>query len=701
MITKIRKKILYVAFILSYLCFFSVIFAQDNDINRTKISILVGKGIKLKNQGKLEEALQVFEEAHKIDSSYALPLLVWAETLEEAGLYKEAYNILSSVDLAKTTNVEKSQYYLIKANLLLAEGKLSEAKDTLNLAYQLQPKNPRVALKLALIHEILGDRISSKAIYNTLEYVTNLNSRERAVAYILSIRFGYIFKILEHTTALVNWLKKYDSGDELMPWGFAIIKSEIPFILTTLPIGLSGVCGLVYCFFITFLLIILARHATNDKENSKDILFAIIVFMHVLVTYLLGSSDVLLCFYKNQFSVYDVELVPVRLLIAANVCSYFMMLVYALFSTLSLELRPKKQELYSIFLFCWWFCLLVLLIQSNKIGIFQWGWIIISAFACMFFVVGMPLGRYILIYVGKYTGWEFIRINSYFATNFNRGSQVLSFTDAKVLENEILDKLAQEKYEEVIKVGNYLLSRTNKASFPNSWLAVNRALLEIEDIPKGYKEIKNYLQVFAQSNYANAGKILLAYYKTLVGDFAESVKIISQCTPDYAIIGKISEDLALLFLSAGRCNILYNELVEANINLNKGLKLAINSLTKLYIIFELMTIELKLNRPNKILELYNNSKNFEISGLKSKSMDLLLRAFVCNANNNISEAINLLEQACDICKYNNKAKYWLGYLLCKEGKFAVAEKILETMVPDTFETNNLLEIITNKKLPVA
>ncbi len=659
-------------------------------VDKTKAQIKIDIGLKARAAGKIEEAVEAFEEAYEANPSNVYPLLLWGETLCQVGMYTQAKKILARIPLKSLPAAGQAHVHLLFARIHMAAGAPGEAASALGAALQVHPENELARIRLAMFSDCLGQTDQARDLLDKVVLTPGLPGRDRILVYLLDLRHGNFLRAWENIGNVTRRLSQWQGGDEGQPFGWSILTGHLPFFLLTLPCGIGGLPGLVYVLVLLAILVGLALHTSPLGGRRLDLGFTVVALGHVAIAWWVGIDAARLGFLQDDSSIADPIWIVPRLLMGIHLCTLALYLAYALFSTLPPAWRPQRYELYGSWFFCWWFMSMVLIFQSRLEGVMRWGLLAGSLFLTVGCTLAMPLGRYLFLMVGGMLGWQGGRFLA--ATSVGKGT--IGFTDAKILETTILKHLDLDEFDEAIALGRKLLSGTDRKGFPAAWLGVIRALIEREDLVEANQSLTEFLQVFQGSSVLVSGHLLSAYYKSMTSDHTGALAII-QKIPSERVQSLSANEAALSFLVLGRCNLAFDHAVQANLDLTKGLSLAKNPLTAAKILCELVDLEVSMNRLDRALECLGQAQALN-GGKKTNALLKTIESMVVLLQGKPEAALALAKEACRIFPKTGRAWAWHGHLLCLRQQFDEAEKLLEKMAPGSADAEHLMEEITRK-----
>jgi tetratricopeptide (TPR) repeat protein len=658
--------------------------------DKAKAQIKIDIGLKARAAGKIEEAVEAFEDAYEANPSNVYPLLLWGETLCQVGMYKAAQKVLARIPLKSLPAAGQGHVHLLFARIHLAAGALTEAATALEATLAVHPENELARIRLAMVSDCLGRSDQARDLLDKVVLTSAVPSRERILVYLLDVRYGNFLRAWESIGLVARRLARWDGGEDGLPFGWSLLTGHLPFFFLTLPCGLGGWPGLIYALGLMAILVGLARHTSPKEGHRLDLGFVALALGHVGVAWWLGSDAARLGFLQDDTALADPIWIAPRLLMGIHQCTVALYLAYALFSTLPPAWHPARHELYGSWFFCWWFMVSVLVFQSRVEGGMRWGGLAASLLLTFGCALAMPLGRYLFLMVGDLVGWKGSRL----LAAPTAGNGTIGFTDAKIMETTILQHLDLDEFDEAIALGRKLLAGTDRKGFPVAWLAVIRALIEREDYVEANQSLGEFLQTFQGSSVSISGQLLSAYYKSLTSDHAGALGIIQKLPPE-RMQGLSTNEAALSFLVLGRCNLAFEQPVQANLDLTKGLSLAKNPLTAAKILCELVELEVSMERLEPALKWFGQAQSLK-GGKKTSGLVKTIESMVVLLQGKPEVALALAQDACRTFPKTSRSWAWLGHLLCLRQQFDEAEKLLEKMAPGSSDAEKLMGEITRK-----
>ncbi|HNW37045.1 MAG TPA: hypothetical protein PKM25_19045, partial [Candidatus Ozemobacteraceae bacterium] len=379
------------------------------------------------------------------------------------------------------------------------------------------------------------------------------------------------------------------SVEEGTSWSGGILRLAPAYFVIALPFGFSGIPGILYTMLLLGSLAFLASRLAPAASVWGIVVFVMLATAHVAAAWSWGIPPARLALLVDNFSIYDTLWIFPQLLLAMHLMTILLFGVFPLFYLLPEKVRPKRNELFAVWFFCWWFMMSVLVFQGRfdltvrLPGLL--GALALTAFAS----VWMPLGRLWMYQFAKVTGF------SRLMPAFGSGGDGVSFTDAKLQEAQAASRLEAEEFAGVIEIGRRLFTSHDQAAFPGMWLSLIRAHIEQEDIYEGEKLLKEFQARFGNSSRADEGTLLESLYKSVTGDFAGALKAINMI-PDDRARKFAGDEAALSLLVIGRCNVFFNQAIQAHIDWTRALDHARLPLVRAYILVELALQDASMNR---------------------------------------------------------------------------------------------------------
>ncbi len=518
-----------------------------------------------------------------------------------------------------------------------------------------------------------------------------LSHRDRVTVFLLDLGHANFLRAWELSGELAGYRPPVTADDEEPGWLDWVLSWHIPFFVTALPLGLGGLPGAVYLLLLLAGLWFLAGRLTPEGGPGLGLLFTGLAAGHVGVAWWLGIDGVRLALLRDTFSLFDPVWVLPRLVSASHLITMALYLIFPLFLRLPEALRPQKRELFAIWFFCWWFMTFVLVFQSRLGGEIRWPLMAVSLGLTGLFALAMPLGRYLFFLVGSHLGWKGGGLVS--PATATKGA--IGFTDAKILETNAQKHFELDEFDQAVALSRKLLSGTDRKGFPGCWLLLIRSLIEREDLVEAERSLKDFLTTFQKSSVLASGQLLSAWYKSLTGDHAGALSLIKSI-PEERIQGFSANEAALSLLVLGRCNMAFNQPVQAHIDLSKALSFVRHPLTAAQILCELAELDTTMNRLEWSLKWLEQAASLK-GGKKTQSLGKVIESMVVQLQGQTEQALTLARIACQACGKNGRAWAWQGHLLCRLGRQDEAEPLLEMMAPGSADAEKLMTEITQRK----
>ncbi|NLI78290.1 MAG: hypothetical protein GX442_17875 [Candidatus Riflebacteria bacterium] len=659
--------------------------------DKTKSQLKIEIGLKARRARRIEEAVAAFEDAFEAYPSNVYPLLLWGETLCDVGLYSQANQVLGRIPLKSLPPNGQAQVHLLFGKIAIASGSLEGAGVCYGEALKAHPDNEPARIRLAMVNECLGFSRQAGELLEKVQLSPELSFRDRVTVFLLDLGHGNFLRAWEVSGELAAFQPPVTSDDEEPGWLGWALSWQVPFFVVALPLGLGGLSGAVYLFVLLGGLWFLAGRLTPEGGAGLGLLFIGLAAGHVGTAWWLGMDNLRLALLGDTFFLFDpIWLLP-RLVAASHLITLSLFLIFPLFFLLPEALRPQKRELFAIWFFCWWFMMFVLAFQSRLGGEIRWPLMVVSLGLTGLFCLGMPLGRYLFFLVGSTLG---LKGGPFLAAPVAvKGS--IGFTDAKILESNAQKHFDLDEFDQAVSLSRKLLTGTDRKGFPGCWLLLIRSLIEREDLVEAERSLKDFLATFQKSSVLASGQLLSAWYKSLTGDHSGALSLIKSI-PEERIQGFSVNEAALSLLVLGRCDMAFNQPVQAHIDLSKALSFVRHPLTAAQILCELAELDTTMNRLDWSLKWLEQAGSLK-GGKKTQSLGKVIESMVVQVQGQTEQALVLARIACQACGRNGRAWAWQGHLLCLQGKQNEAEHLLEKMAPGSADAEKLMTEITRKK----
>jgi tetratricopeptide (TPR) repeat protein len=661
------------------------------DFQRNKARILLEKALKAQQRGEVEEALAALDDSFEAYPADKRPLFLKAEVLCRFGLFKQATHVISQLAIPKFPPPEQALIHLFRARIAIAEKNLESAAVCFADALKAQKQQPTARIRLALINEFLGSKQRSAELLEGLESFEGTTMRDQAIALTLRFLHGDFSQAWSETQDFAAHLSPKTGAEEEQPFLLELWQNPLVLFFSQVFFALGNAFGILYIFILLIGLAVLSQQITSAAGYAWDLLFVILAGGHMLVTFHFAGPDMVRAMLADHFDLYSPVWIGPRLLCSIHTCTICFFLIFPIFRLLPEGFRPQKFELYSIWFFCFWFSLFVLLFQSRlPLGMMVTS-LAISLVASGISSLFMPLGRYLLYLVGGKLGFKAFLTLPPEGLSGGAGS----FTDGKIQEVNIARQLQNEEFDQVIPLAKKLLVTYDPKAFSEAWLHLIQALLEKEDIFEAERRLQEYGKAFTDSGSANTALLLLALFKSIKGDHAGAHSLIRNISDETARSFS-AEQVATLLYVLGRCNLFFKEPVQAHIDFSKGLASTQSPLLKTKILIELTEMDLNMSRlewTQKWLKIGKSCRG----GRKTQSNIKIIESMVTFGQGNKDPALQLAEEACRLFPQNVRAWCWQGHVLCSLERFTEAEALLAHMTAGTYEAEKLMQELTGKK----
>ena len=662
------------------------------DYDKIKAQLKIEIGLKARANKKIEDAVQAFEDAYEAYPANVYPLLLWGDTLCRVGLYQRAQEVLARIPLKSLSPGGQAQVHILFGKIALASGTPELAGKCFSDALKVQPENETARIRLAMVNMLFGAENRATELLESIQFAPGLTFRDRVLVYLMDLSHGNLLRAWENCGELVVFPLPQPDPDAEASLFSGVFSYRLPFFVCSLPLGLSGIFGIGYFLALFVGLWFLASRLITSGSLFLDCCFVALAAGHVIPTWWLSVGPVRFASLIDEFSLNDSVWILPRLLSSGHLIALALFLIFPLFNFLPGSHRPQRYELYSIWFFCWWFMAFVLVFQSRLNAGVRWPVMLVTLGLAGFFCLMMPLGRYIFFLAGNFFGIKGTR----FLASSGVGVSGMGFTDAKINESKVLKLLETDEFEQAVALGRKVIANTDRKGFPACGLGLIRALIENEDLYEAEKNLKEFLKVFRNSSHLESGKLLSAWYKSLTGDHAGALSLINSISEE-SIRGFSANESGLSLLVLGRCNLGFNQAVQAHMDFSKGLSLVKNPLTAAYILCELSAMDIQMNRLDWAQK-WVIQANALRGGKKTQSLLKIIESMMAQFQGKDDAALVAAVEACRIAPKNGKAWAWQGHLLCLKGKQSHAEILLqEKMTPGTLDAERLMKEITSRK----
>lgn len=682
-----QRKALFVVF--SLLFFFGQIgWCSEDSILQTKSQLLVQKGQKAEARGEIEEAVASYEEAYTAYPKNILPLLLWAKALCRIGLYERAGELLDKIPLEKLPAAGKSEVYLLKGKIALAEDSLEDAAAAFSRSVKASKTNASARIRLATVNEMLSLSNRADELLQDYDSFEGLSMRELVLSFFLDLRLGNLGRAFATCGDFCKLMAGPSYANEEEPFLLALWKSQLIAFFSFLPLTIGGLFGIIYFVVLFGGLLFVASRLSPPTAIWHDLLFVLMGTGLMIGAQTLCKNDLFLAAMSDQFSENDAIWVVPRLVVSGNLIALGLFIIFPAFRLLPEEQRPKRFEYYGVWFFCWFFMIFVLVFQSRMAFGARMAFMGASAFLALISSFFMPLGRFILYKIADLLGMgNFAEVHRKDINN-----STVSFTDAKILESKAGKLLEKGDWQEVVLTARKIQSSLDKKTFPQMWKAMIFALIAREDYIEAQKGINEFLAVFNNTALKESGQLLDAYLKSCKGDFASALKLIRGFSDD-RVKGFSQDETALSLLILGRCDQFYKENVQAHIDLNKAFYCAKLPILKAESLVEIVELDFNMNAKDSI-----NKWKLKIpeifGGPKSAGLKKTIGSIAAMSEGDSETALKLAAEACNPDVRSGRACAWYGHLLCLSGRSNAAEDLLGCMTPDSADAARLMTEVT-------
>lgn len=663
---------------------------RQENLLREKARLFLEKAQKAERTGEYADAVEAYEDAYEAFPGNVMPLLAWGELLCRLGQYSHSRAVLKRIPLKQLPPAGQARVNHLFAKIAIAAGEMDQAAISFGEVLKVQPENSGARIRLALVHDSFGHELRKIELIRDLQGRESLSYRDRTILFVLELGCLNLVEAFRDAAQLSNELALGEkSGDERISWSVGIQRYSFINFVSALPIGLSGVFGFAYALLMIGILTGIATRLAPVASLWGSIAFVTIAGAHILVAWWAGMPDARIAMLTDEFSIYDSVWILPRILIAMHIITISLFIVFPLFYLLPANMRPKRNELYAIWFFCWWFMMFVLLFQSRLNLTVRLPGITISAFCVCLAAIWMPLGKYLMFQCAKVTGLS--RMMPAISTG---DDGVESFSDAKLHEARSVSRLEAEDFTAVIVMGKKLFAMHDRAAFPEMHLAMIRASIELEDTYEAQKLLSEFHDQFGSSRHDPYGTLLEALLKNLTGDYAGALKAINSIPETRAALFG-GDETALSLLVTGRCNVFFSQPQQAHLDWTRALEHARLPLVRASILVELALLDSADNRRDWT-ERWSAAADSLGGGTKTSAYVKLIRSIALFMADRADDAMQAAQEACALFAHCGPAFAWRGHLLCLKGRYAEAQALLETMAAGTAAGRRLMEEITTR-----
>jgi len=645
--------------------------------------------LKAQAKGEIEKALEAFEDAYEAFPANNIPLLLRGEALCHFGYFSRASQAIASITLSNLSPAEKARFFLIDSRIAIASQSWDKAEEAYKNVLKFQPENFSAKVGLSIAKDFLGSRDESIKAIEGIEVPANAVFRDIVNLFVMKLLHGNLIDAWENAFEIASRLGSVPFQGEEEPFLIDFWKNQVILFLGMIPLSFGNFFGAIYLVLLLGLLVFLNSQLIPEKSFKSDILFVILAFLHLEITWLLGSYGLRTSLLQgNFFSLSPIWIAP-RILISMHFITLGLFIIFPIFRVLPEKMRPAKYELYSIWFFCFWFSVFVVVFQSalplvRQLAIMILAFILMSSSALF-----MPMGRYLFFIFSGIFGLDGLMKTE---TLLGDGA---GFTEAKIQETKALKLIEADDFDGTIAIARKVFGNFDKKTFPNLWLAFLKAHIEMEDFFEAERGIGEFLAVFKDSSLKDSGTLLAAYLKSLKGDHSGALGIIKSISDDQAKTFS-AEQTALSLFILGRSNWNFSENVQAHIDFSKALSIGVVPLTKAKILTELAIMDLTMNRSEWVQKWFMEGLNLK-GGAKTRTFFKILESVNNVGQKKMEEALAAAEEACKIFPNTSKAWGWRGHLLCLLDRKGEAENLLAKMNTETDEAEKLMSEITARR----
>ena len=664
--------------------------SEDDAFRLKKMTILLQKAQRAEQNGEVEDAVALYEEAYNTYPKNYTPLLLWGKALVKVGMYDRAEELLAQipVDSANLPEAGQSEVHLLMGRIAMARGSVEDAASAYSRSLKASDKNDVARVRLAMVNQLLGMSSRADELLRDYDNFAGLALPELRLALMIDLELGNFGRAM-YTCAEISHLSSPSAEEDSGIFG-QILVSPPAIFLTCLPLGLSYVLCALYFATIFCGLLFVATRLTAPSPVWHNVLFVILGVVAVLVAQLMMKREFFIAILQDEFSLVDSVWIIPRMLVGGHFIAAALFAVFPAFLLLPESQKPKRHELFGIWFFCWFFMAFVLIFQSRIA--FGTRMSLMAATFVMSVITSffMPLGRFVIFKIASLLGYgDLASVNR----QELRGSGAISFTDAKILETKAWKLVEKDEYEEAILASRKILGSYDRQTFPLMWKAYIFALIASEDYVEAQQQLGEFLEVFKKHNAFESGQLYEAYLKARKGDFGGALKLI-RGLPEHRVKSFSPDENALSLLILGRCALACGENVQAHIELVKAFNTAKMPLIKAEAMVDIAELDFKLKSRDALAKLKEKISSLS-GGLLVASYKNVILSIMAQSENKSSEALSLAEKACSGKLRNSRAFAWYGHLLCLGGDFTRAEELLARMAPDSHDASRLMSEVTS------
>lgn len=671
---------------------FSSLWASENGVeyDRMKAQFLIKKGLKEQNRGDMESAIVSFEEAFEVNPGDASPLLLKAQVYCHFRLFVRAEDSLAAISLKILDSQQKIIFHTITAQIEMAKDNLESAAVSFADILKLDSRHTAAVARLAMINECFGNLKRVNNLLADIEDISIADFQDTSIFFLLRLLHGDFLQAFHLAGEISSRLDQVEFQSGRNPSLFSLWKNPTILFISNLYFSFGGVFGCFYLLVLLILVTIFAIQFTPETSLKIDLFFIGLAFIHCFGFFEFGIPAVRIALLKGSFNhLSPIWIIP-RLLCGMHLITLALFFIFPVFRILPARIRPHRFELYSIWFFCFWFMLFVLIFQSQMSFSKQIPYLLSSLAIAVVSSLFMPMGRFLVFLLGQKIG-----LGGYVTAPGDILESSKSFTDGKILEAKAQTHLERGEFDQVLSISRKVFSSFPNTSFPGLWVSKAKAEIETEDFFAAEKTINSFLELFPNLPQNDFGQLIFAFLKSLKGDHAGALKVIHSYTEERAKAFS-SEQLSWSLYILARCNKHFGHNVQAHIEFSKALPLALVPITKARILCDLTEMDILMNRLEWAQKWQIEGKTVKKGGAKAASFLKIIDSMILSGNNSMDESLKKAEEACDLCKLNSTAWAWRGQVLCKTGRHSEAEALLQKMTHGTEDAEKLMQVITKK-----
>ncbi|HEY9070242.1 MAG TPA: tetratricopeptide repeat protein [Candidatus Ozemobacteraceae bacterium] len=664
--------------------------SAGEELLRRKAQLFVEKAQKAEQRGEFAEAAEAYEDAYEAFPGNVGPLLAWGDLLCRVGQYRQSQTILKRIPLRKLPPAGQARIHLMFAKIAAATGNVGEAAAEFGSALRAQPSNVPARLRLALVNEHLGGKQRAAELLEGVAAADTLRYRDNLILFVLQLTHVDLMGALVTSMILCEQLAAAPASVENPAgWEMGIQSFSPVYFVTSFPLGFSGFFGIIYAFLLLAGLAFMATRLAPAASFWGTCAFVGLGVAHVITAWKVAVPEFRLALLVDEFSIFDSQWILPRLLISMHLVTLLLFGIFPLFRLLPEKMRPRRNELYAIWFFCWWFSLFVLVFQSRLDLTVRLPGMLVSLGIAGVFSLWLPLGKYWMYRFAKVTGM------SRLMPALGASSDPTSFTGAKLQEAQALSRLENEEFLAVLESGRKLFSLHDPSAFPEMWLAMIRSRIELEDLFEATQLLSEFQTRFGTSRHAPYGLLIEALLKSVAGDFAGAIKAVNEIPDDRA--RKFSgDDAAMSLLVTGRCMVAFNQGVQAHIDWTRGLDNARLPLVRAHLLAELAFQDFLMSR-REWTDRWAEKAAALSGGPKTRALAKTVESIALATAGRMDDALKAAAEASGLFDRNGFSRSWQGSLLCRMGRYGEAETLLQQMAAGTASAESLMREITTKR----